>query len=135
MGNRILTMSDWESHIASLYSYAIHSQMTHTELQDLTAKHVHVELNRQHGKRKVYTLHIQGFVTGLRRVHDALLYQHHLEYCYLVNGKLYSTHRSSMHPSTDTFYARGEGHLLGKTEVHGHYWRMSEKPFFLGNPS
>jgi len=67
----------------------------------------------------------------LHGVQDALtddLYKNHLEFCNEVDGKLYSVNRGS-----DRYYEK----FVSPRELHekgtkkGHYWKGTDKPFFV----
>jgi hypothetical protein len=123
-----LKMSEWESRVAGVFSHAVSCKASFAEYLAYKDRHVRAELLRQSGKRYIYSPYIQGFVQGLESVHWANLYRFHLDFCYLVDGVLYSTHKTTARRKTDEFYARGEGHLLNNAPS-GHYWIGSDKKF------
>lgn len=129
---KILTLTEWQNRVSDAYNMARLSRMPHSEFLAYRAKWIAAELNRKHGKRAVYSAYVKGYVSGLEAAENARLYREFLEYCYLVGGVLYSTHRDSTHRKTEEFYSRNAGHELGNAEAHGHYWKGSDKPFFLG---
>jgi len=57
------------------------------------------------------------------------LYMNDLEFCYLVNGKLYSIVKTSRRYYGDKFSPKD---LYDSQESSGHYWIDSNKPFFNG---
>jgi len=58
-------------------------------------------------------------------------YAHHLEYCYVKNGVMYSTHRGTS-PNTDEFYSSGRGQELGELPS-GHFWKGGSRKLFFTN--
>lgn len=131
----ILSLTQWETRIADFYSSTRSFRLTSAEMQERRQTYILSELSRKHGKRAVYSAYVAGYVAGLEAAHRAEMYRFHLEYCFCVDGVLYSTHRDSTHRKTEEFYARGEGHILGNAPVHGHYWKGTDKPYFLGTGS
>jgi hypothetical protein len=100
---------------------------------DHLTRYVLSEVNRTTGKvrpRPVYSYHMKGFVSGYCRAWDNARYRNDLEFCYLQNGILFSTHKDSIHRKTEEFYAAGKGCELGDLPS-GHYWKFSDKPFFI----
>lgn len=77
---------------------------------------------------KRLTNHERGFVDGyVWALRDALWQD--VEFVYRdANGILYSTHKGTELRSTEEFYQRGEGCLLGDMEC-AHVWKGSSKPY------
>lgn len=75
--------------------------------------------------------HVREFIRGYEARLQDELYQRDLEFCYLYDGVLYSTHKESTHRLTEEFYDRNEGHLLCNCP-NGHYWKGTNKPYFTG---
>lgn len=132
MQKSILTLSQWQARISDVYNMARLSHMPHSKLMEYRAEWITAELTRKHGKRNVYSAYVRGYVAGLEAAESARLYREFLEYCYCVDGVLYSTHKESVHRKTEEFYARNAGHELSSAAVHGHYWKGTDKPYFLG---
>lgn len=135
MTNRrsILTHREFETRIADCYHMARVCRLTSEEALDRLQKHVLSEVNRTIGKvrpRPVYSYHMKGFVSGYCRALDNARYANDLEFCYMQNGILFSTHKESIHRKTEEFYAAGKGCELGDLPS-GHYWKFSDKPFFV----
>ena len=128
--NRILGLGEWETRVSELYSLARNCRLTHAALLERRNTVIHAELNRKHGKRAVYSQWLKGFVAGYMRAKDAELYASHLEFCYEVEGALYSTHKESKHKLTDDLLGTETyTHLVERSTRHGHYWRDTDKPY------
>lgn len=123
----ILTLTQWESRLFQEFSSAESYRSTHDEQNKRIAECVHAELKRMHGKRRVYPAFVQGYVFGLLAAHRAAQWSK-MEFCYVENGVLFSTHRESVHRNTEEFYASGRGSELGKLPC-AHFWKGTDKPF------
>jgi hypothetical protein len=128
----ILTQRGFQIRIEDCYSMARVCRMDSKAARAYLEKHVLFELARTTGKTKrpVYSVFMKGFVSGYCRALDNARYRDDLEFCYLKDGILYSTHKESIHKSTEEFYSSGRGCELGSLPS-GHYWRFSDKPFFV----
>lgn len=132
---KILTHREFEIRIEDCYHMARVCRMTSIAARDYLEKHVLSEVNRTIGKvrpRPVYSYGMRGFVSGYCRALDNARYRNDLEFCYVENGILFSTNKDSLHRSTEEFYAAGRGCELPYLQS-GHYWRFSDKPFFVSN--
>jgi hypothetical protein len=132
MKKSILSMSQIETRIADIFSMAklchYSSEYLNLRLNDT----VHSELSRTTGKirkQRVYSDYLKGFASGLIRAHTAQIYAENLEFCYLVDGILYSTHKLSSKPKTEIFYAAENGRVLNDVP-NGHYWKNSNSLFY-----
>lgn len=123
----ILSLTQWESRLFQEFSSAESYRSTHDEQNKRIAECVHAELKRTHGKRRVYPAFVQGYVFGLLAAHRAAQWSK-MEFCYVENGILFSTHRESVHRSTQEFYSSGRGCELGKLPC-AHFWKGTDKPF------
>lgn len=123
----ILSLTQWETRIADIFSCAASFHSNHTEQNERITQWVHCELNRKHGARRVYPAFVQGYVFGLLAAHRAAQWSK-MEFCYVENGILFSTHMGSVHRSTEEFYASGRGSELSKLPC-AHFWKGTDKPF------
>lgn len=132
----IITLGELRVRIADVFSMSRICGMTSAQEQDRLKQFVWDELNRQWANgRRVYSQYVCGYAQGVIEQQRADNYRWHLEFCYIApDGTKYSTHKTSKHPSTDTFYARGEGSKLNDMPS-GHYWIESGKPYFVGEPT
>lgn len=124
----VLNLTQFEYRVAEVYSTIRICRMTHAEAIAEVKRLITDEAYRKYANgRHVYSVWTRGFVSGLDRAHYNALWRE-VEFCYLVDGVLYSTHKTSTHRLTEEFYARGEGHLLSKAEGR-HYWLGTDKPY------
>jgi hypothetical protein len=123
-------MSQWEARVNELFSTAIICSVSHDKLLQMTNERIYSELNRKYANgRRVYPAYINGYIQGLMTVHRANLYRHHLEFCYDVDGVIYSTHRQTTRAhTTEEFYAANKGYVLCNAKG-AHYWKDSDKQF------
>ena len=70
---------------------------------------------------------VKEYVNGQDSVYFKMHYQH-LEFCYLVEGVLYSTYKKSTRPTTEHFFSRDMGHVLSDAP-NAHYYLDSECKF------
>lgn len=131
----ILTLSAWETRVANCFNATIsykHNQAQHLEYID---KHIHAELTRKHGPRPVYTEFVQGYVKGLCCARRADMMQNHIEFCYVVDGIMYSVNKQSTHATTRDYCDKvnpetGGAVLCRDDTVRGLFWLDSDKRFF-----
>lgn len=128
MKNSNLTMSQWETRVAETFSVIVLSRTTHEHALEIINRRIYTELNSRTKTRARYTQYIKGFVQGLITAHRARIFQNEVEFCYIVDGVLYSTHKNSTHKSTEEFYQNGTGHLLNDAKS-GLYWKGTELPY------
>jgi hypothetical protein len=132
MPQQILDMGQWEIRVNDVFSMIRFSRMHHAKSLEYINEKIYSELNRKHGKVKpkaVYSAFMHGYVSGLIRAEHNRLYREFLEYCYIVNGVMYSTHKDSDKPKTEEFYARNQGNILADSP-NGHVWKGSDKIYF-----
>lgn len=123
----ILDLSDWYGRLYDLYSTVAICKMQSDHENDLVRDRIRVELNRKHGKRAVYSAYVHGYIAGLMEMHRAAIWSK-VEFCYVENGVLFSTHRDSTHRSTEEFYSAGRGCEFGNLPC-AHFWKGTDKPY------
>lgn len=72
-----------------------------------------------------------SYLEGIVDVHQGILYKDHLEFCYNVNGKLYSILSDS-----DRYYEKHGITPRDLTEwqvVGGHYWKDTDRVYFTSD--
>lgn len=127
----MLTLSTLETRINEVYTMATLCKYTADTLCEQLTVRVYNELNRRYksysGKqgRLVYSNYMRGYAFGLITAKNTYIMQNLVEFCYLYEGKLYTTHRQSAHP----YWADS---LDGKTisRCKGNfYWKGTDKPY------
>lgn len=126
---KILSTLDWETRVGDTYHMVELCHMASAEANTYYAQQIDTELNRKHGTRSVYSAYVKGFVRGMCRTRDNHIMRDLVEYCYVEDGVLFSTHKASTHRSTEEFYSSGRGCELGNLPS-GFYWKGTNKPFF-----
>lgn len=130
MQKQILNLGQWETRVHDVYSMARICKMTQTEILARVQSQIYDELQRKHGgKRAVYSAYVHGYVSGLMHAEQQDIMQNHVEFCYLVDGVLFSTHKDTEKRQTEEFYARDAGHELND-KPSGFVWRGTVKPYF-----
>ena len=124
-----VTMSQVESRIYDIVSTVKICHLTSMEMHDRLTERVSNPLNEKYpsGKRKHCTW-LAGYATGVIAAMRHSIWTNDVEFCYMVDGVLYSTHTVSDKPTTEQFYARGEGNILNNAEGR-HYWKGTNKAF------
>ena len=123
------TMSQLETRVNDLFNMAEVCKWTSSELHARCREQITDPLNfrTSSGKRR-HSVWFAGFGEGLVRAAVGRIWREKVEFCYLVEGALYSTWRESSRRTTEEFYVRGIGHVLADA-VGRHYWIGSDKPF------
>lgn len=125
-----LGMIEWQTRVADCFSCARSFKSTSEELRAKLDQFVYSELNRKWGNRSIYSAFMQGYVRGLIHSEDSRLMREDVEFCYLQGGVIFSTHRTTVHRTTEEFYSAGRGCELGALP-RGFYWKGTDKPFTL----
>lgn len=82
------------------------------------------ELNSRTPSGKLrYSKFLSAYAFGYRMALNNQLWQNELEFCYVVDGVIYSTHKDSIHNCADKFYSLGS-EFMDRVE-RGHYWKNS----------
>lgn len=131
----ILGLSQWEIRIADVFSSTICFKSTQTEHLERVQKTIYSELNRCHGTRAVYSNYIKGFVTGYMRACDDAMMRNNIEFCYIVDGTMYSVWRESTHKTTREYCEKinpesGGAVLCRDDTERGLFWAGTDKRFF-----
>lgn len=124
-----VTLSQIEMRVNDLFSTARICKQTSTELTGRLMEKVINPINEHYpsGKRK-HSVFLEGYVAGLIAAGRRSIWHNDVEFCYLVDGIVYSTHKDSTRPTTEGFYARGEGNIVNNAEGR-HYWKGTDKAF------
>lgn len=131
----ILGLSQWEIRIADVFSSTICFKSTQAEHLERVTKTIYSELNRCHGTRAVYSNYIKGFVYGYMRACDSAMMRDKIEFCYIVDGTMYSVWRESTHKTTRDYCEKinpesGGAVLCRDDTERGLFWRGTDKRFF-----
>lgn len=126
-------MSDIETRVHDIFSRAIIVKSTQAELlAELQAK-IYEPLNYQYpvSKRRKHSPYLRGFAQGLIRAAQNDLSRNHHEFCYLLDGELYSTRKAgnTTHKTTNEIINAGRGQELCDTPS-AIYWKGTDKIYF-----
>lgn len=125
MSNSLLSLSQWDTRVSETYSIIIISKCTHQKSLELVDKYIHAELNSKTPKgRHRYTNYVRGYVQGLISAHRHMIWKDRVEFCFLVDGELYSTHKDSCHKLTSEIDAQ-----ILLSAKGNHYWKNSSKVY------
>lgn len=127
-----ITMSQLAEKIRGIFSAARSFKSTSDELNaELTARITGPLNYRTPGGRCKHSPYLLGYAQGVIDSERGNLFRNNLEFCYLVDGELYSTHRqpNTTRRTTAEFYDTGRGHVLNDAP-HAFYWKDSDKRYF-----
>jgi hypothetical protein len=136
MKNTILNMGQWETRVSDVFHMVKLCKMTQEDAIEYYKKNIYSELYRKVGKTKpkhVYSVYMHGFVYGLMRAEQKRIERENLEFCYLVDGILFSTHRDTDKRKTEEFFQAGKGSYL-VDKPSGFIWKGSDKVYFGFEP-
>jgi len=124
------TLTQWESAVSDAFCMIKTMRCTAPKEWEILKSRVYDELESRTKTRARYPAFTQGYVRGLIAAEKKALYREKLEFCYLVDGVLYTTSKAETgKPKTEVFYAENTGHLLTHAP-NGHYWIGTDKPYF-----
>ena len=89
---------EWKLRISNVFQAAIDGQLSYDVLNCLLKAHIYNDLGSVHDNGlPVYSESARNYVRDLVEQGFVRLFSDHLEYCYSLDGVLYSTHKSSTH--------------------------------------
>lgn len=123
-----VSLSQLETRIADIFSMGEICKMSASEIDQRLREQIIDPINYRtpKGKRK-HSVFVSGYVAGLIARHRNETWQK-VEFCYLVDGVLYSTHKDSDKRKTAEFYDAGKGSVLADMPC-AHFWKGSDKPY------
>jgi len=123
-----ISISQVVTKVNSIFSMARVTKPTADELNLIILRELITPTRKKSPSgRSKFTKYMQGYILGCVQTNRELLWND-LEFCYLVEGVLYSTNRQTTKRSTKEFYDSNRGHLI--LPLAGEfYWKNSNKPF------
>ena len=97
------------------------------ELREQVKQAVLLPLKRKYPSGKsVHSQYLNAFAFGVYLSETKRILQDEVEFCYIVDGELYSTSKDTTHKSTNMLYALNRGE-----ELSGNfYWKNTNKVYF-----
>lgn len=130
-----ITMTELANRIRAVYSKHVTSKSTSADIRrEIIEKIIEPLSARTPSGRPKHSLYLKGYAQGIIDGLREDIMRNHVEFCYLVGGKLYSTLREkdTKRQTIRKFYKAGKGHLL--SDAHsGLYWKGSDKPYFIAD--
>lgn len=126
-----VTMTQLAEKIRGIFSAARTFKSTSDEINAELSARITGPLNyRTPGGRRKHSSYLLGYAQGVIDSERENLFRNYLEFCYLVDGELYSTHRqpNTTRRTTNEFYGTNRGHVLNDAP-HGFYWKDSDKRY------
>ena len=114
---------EWKLRINTVFQAAIDGQLSNDVLKCLLKAHIYTDLDGKHDNwLPLYSDSTKNYVRGLVEQGFDRLFSDHLEYCYSLDGVLYSTYKSSTHLHTSSVptvldYRTGARYWRGSSTV------------------
>lgn len=135
MAKKVYSMGDFEKKVISCFHMARTFKQTTNFLQDELLKSVRTELvsSTPSGKRR-YSNWMMGYVNGLIRANFYQIEQNEVEFCYEVEGVLYTTSKrkdSTKRKLRELMDEKKPTCQEMDSYTRGHYWFNTNKPYFV----
>jgi CMP-N-acetylneuraminic acid synthetase len=75
-----------------------------------------------------YPVFMAQYAKGYDMALHNQLWRNELEFCYVMAGNIYSTHKDSCHDKAELLYDKCSSYLMDSLE-RGHYWKNSSVKF------
>lgn len=129
---KILLLSEFETRV---HDAIFDAKLCHVKSSELSAKFDKIReevYSRTPSGRARYDRWTQGAVAGMIQYASHSLWEK-MEFCYRDSeGIIFSTHKDSIHRTTEELYAVGRGCELANMEC-AHVWKGTDKPFTQWN--
>lgn len=123
-------MQQVESRINSMFNSA---KLFKADAEYIRAEYTKLstELNSRTRSGKLrYSKFLSAYAFGYRMALNNQLWQNELEFCYVYQGELYSTHKTSTHKNAELLYLNRENSSSFMDSLErGHYWKGTNKKF------
>lgn len=125
----MLTLSQFQNRISEVFATCHLMNSSCTELNERIDRFVNSEVNRKtKSGRNVYDRLTKGFVMGQIHLQHELILKH-MEFCYTIDGKLYTTSKVSDKPKVEQFYGTDSTGKINSS-MCGHYWFGTDKLYY-----
>lgn len=130
MKTQKITMQCVESRINSMFHSVKLFKADAEYIRDEYTK-LSTELNSRTPSGKLrYSKFLSAYAFGYRMALNSQLWQNELEFCYVYNDELYSTHKTSTHKNAELLYLNRENSSAFMDGLdRGHYWKGTSKKF------
>jgi hypothetical protein len=124
-----ILLSELEQLINSAFNTAEYTHETAEATRDRVQREVTNPLDERYKSgRPKFSTYLKAYAFGYIQAKRNHVMQNLVEFCYLVDGTLYSTHKDSTHQTTEVFYKAGRGQELGE-HPRAFYWKGTDKPY------
>lgn len=126
----LLNETRWMERVKTAFHIIRTAQCTFDESLGIIDRQIYAELHRKYANgRKVYSRYFHGYVTALINFERANIWEHDVEFCFNVNGTLYTTSKKDTgKPKDKELYDAGQGHML-RYAPQKHYWIGTDKRY------
>jgi hypothetical protein len=133
MTAKLLDLDAWESRVKFVFDSARTDCMSWPDVKRLCDVHIYPELGRRKSERRYYGQYVVGVVAGMIRAYQNIFYDSYVEFCYKVDGVLYTINRKdSQRPHIDLIIEMGRAAELQKA-ASGFYWKTADKIYFASS--
>lgn len=135
MKKTILDMGQWKTRVNELFRMGVSCKWSQEQFGEHTQSRIYEELHRKHGTKNVYSLYMRGYVWGMMEIHRDRIMREEVEFCYLVDGVLYSTLKETEKRKTDDLYKTHDSLYRVLPDMpSGFIWRGTDKVYFGFEP-
>lgn len=110
--------------MVSLFNRAKEQHLTSSEISD-----AYLAYRNQIGLDK-YPRYVSSYITGLHDSLQTVIHNENLEFCYVIEGEVYSIDKDS--PRYYEEHGFTPKSVYEKAEKSGHFWKDSDDPYYIG---
>jgi hypothetical protein len=109
--------------MVSLFNRAKEQHLTSSEISEAYLNYREtINLNK-------YPRYVSSYITGLHDSLQTVIHNENLEFCYVIEGEVYSIDKDSSRYYGEHFSAK---EVYEKAEKSGHFWKESDDPYYMG---
>ena len=117
-----ISMYELQQEVRRVFTHATTFHLTDNELQELLTKEVREPLNRTWTNGKpVHSTYLKGYIQGAVDACREQMWQQ-LEFCYRIDGVLYSTYKKTTKRSIDELYKANRANDITNS-IGNFYWK------------
>lgn len=128
--NKTIGITEVVQLIHKQVSNARYYKLTSEELREQVNNCILIPLKRKYPSgRSVHSQYLNAFAFGVYLSETKRILQDEVEFCYIVDGELYSTSKDTTHKSTNELYTLNRGEELLALSGN-YYWKNTNKVYF-----
>jgi len=122
-----ISQSQIETRIASIYNNAKLCFYSASYINNTFNDLVNELKSKTASNKPRYPYYMVKFAQGYNNALFDALWQNELEFCYVFQDEIYSTHKNSVHKNAESLYSRSSDFM--ESLERGHYWKNTNKKF------